>query len=311
MKNEIIKLLKENYTLLEIAKELLNENSTININKLIKQYNINIENYGDKYKYKNKEWLKQQFDLYKTPSEVSKQTGIPRTSITRYAKKYNIYDKKFSRESKNSISENYFKEINTAHKAYWLGFIMADGNIYHYKDSDKIQFELKIQESDYALLNQFAKDIGFNKDKIRHRECIRKNTLCKYASLKSYNKVFCNNLINHGVVDRKSGKEILPNTVPDKYIKDFIRGFIDGDGSVKEDCLYIYSTSETIIDQINEYLIAHNLELYKREEKRDTYTMYILKTPKKILKQVVEFLYYDNCIALNRKYKIAKKIKSH
>ena len=46
--------------------------------------------------YKNKEWLKEQFDKYGTVTEVSRQTGYPRTNISRYAKKYELYTRKNS-----------------------------------------------------------------------------------------------------------------------------------------------------------------------------------------------------------------------
>ena len=81
-------------------------------------------------KYRDKEWLKEQFNIYKTVSSVSKNTGYPRTCITRYALRYGIYKSKFTRDKNNNINEDYFKTIDSAEKAYLLGFIMADGNLF-------------------------------------------------------------------------------------------------------------------------------------------------------------------------------------
>ena len=313
MKNKIIELLKNNLTLEEISMQLFNTKTTARINKLINEYKIDLSIYP-LYKYKDKEWLSKQFDLYKTPSEVSKQTGLPRTSITRYALKFNLYTSKFKRKKKNEINENYFEKIDTPEKAYWLGFIMADGCIYHYKDSDKVQFEIKIKSTDGKHLERFAKSIDFDISKIKYGEAKRKNTVCKYAKIRTYNKTFCENLIKHGIFDQKSGKEIFPK-MPEEFKRDFIRGFIDGDGSIMIDNnsgVYIYSTSEKIIDEILFFLQSKNFVMYKRTAVYNTYTMYSLRSSKKNnnLKNLLEYLYYDNCIALTRKLKRANILKN-
>ena len=71
--------------------------------------------------YRNEKWLREQFKKYKTPTEVSKQTGYPRTCITRYAKKFGIYTTNRTRVQKLHIKSDYFKNIDTFDKAYFLG----------------------------------------------------------------------------------------------------------------------------------------------------------------------------------------------
>ena len=139
--------------------------------------------------YRNKEWLKEQFDKYKTPSEVAKVTGYPRTCITRYATKYEIYSVKFNRDKTNHVNETYFANIDTATKAYFLGFIIADGNMYQ-RDNGKYQFSIKIKNTDKDILYKFADAVEFPKDKITEREENRKGSITKCAEIKIYNQEF-------------------------------------------------------------------------------------------------------------------------
>lgn len=48
-------------------------------------------------------------------------------------------------------NKEYFKQIDTPEKAYWLGFIAADGNVR--KDLLKLRIELNIR--DYHHLEKF------------------------------------------------------------------------------------------------------------------------------------------------------------
>lgn len=263
-------------------------------------------------KYRDKKWLKEQFDLYKTPTNVSNMTGYPRTCITRYATKYNLYQTKFTREKTNYVNEDYFNNIDTANKAYFLGFIMADGNIYKYKDNDRYQFSIKIKNTDKDILLKLAADLNFNPEKIKERSEERNGTITKCAEIKIYNKTLCKSLIALGVVPKKTGKEIMPKQIPQEFKKDFIRGFIDGDGWIGKDRTQIgmCSMSKTIIADINNYFIEvlnFSLNVHHR---KDGITVAKIFNRKKVYHALKHF-YYEGCTSLNRKNDIAKeKIKS-
>lgn len=263
-------------------------------------------------KYRDKKWLKEQFDLYKTPTNVSNMTGYPRTCITRYATKYNLYQTKFTREKTNYVNEDYFNNIDTANKAYFLGFIMADGNIYKYKDNDRYQFSIKIKNTDKDILLKLAADLNFNPEKIKERSEERNGTITKCAEIKIYNKTLCKSLITLGVVPKKTGKEIMPKQIPQEFKKDFIRGFIDGDGWIGKDRTQIgmCSMSKTIIADINNYfteVLNFSLNIHYR---KDGITVAKIFNRKKVYHALKHF-YYEGCTSLNRKNDIAKeKIKS-
>ena len=226
--------------------------------------------------YRNKEWLQEQFKKYKTPSLVSTMTGYPRTCITRYAVKYDIYNSKYTREKTNHVNEDYFCNIDSPDKAYFLGFIMADGNMY--------------------------------KEKIHERSENRNGTITHCTEIKIYNQRFCNSLIALGIIPRKTGKEYMPE-MPDEFKKDFIRGYIDGDGWIGKDkaLIGICSSSNKILEQINEYLKETiNTKLNSSKRRKDNVYVNSTANRKKVY-HILKHLYYEDCISLDRKNNLAKK----
>ena len=115
--------------------------------------------------------FKEAIDFYKThtynPSLVAKKFGIIPQSFTKDLKEFNIFD-----VSKNDKLKNYnefiFDVIDTEEKAYWLGFIFADGYIYSspLKDIGRIDynFELCTSGTDQQHMEKFAKFISYNKE---------------------------------------------------------------------------------------------------------------------------------------------------
>lgn len=258
--------------------------------------------------YQDKEWLQQQFDLYSTVTEVSRQTGYPRTCITRYAQRFEIYISKFNRQPVNTVNENYFKHIDTEDKAYWLGFFMADANMYIFEDG-RIQFAIKIKNTDHAHLEKLKQAISFSGD-VKQGCNMRNNTECYFSEIKIYNKVFCENLMKHGIVPHKTGQEILPDTIPEDLKKHFIRGFVDGDGWVigvmekyKRAGIGICSTNETICNQIFDHIkqtVGIEMKKYLHSN------MYRLVTySREQVYMIVKYLYKDANIYLDRKNKTA------
>lgn len=118
-----------------------------------------------------------------------------------------------------NINESYFRDIDDNHKAYWLGFIAADGNIY------KHRLGIELQQRDEDHLKNFLKDIESERP-LYYRE--RNN--CKSVSLYINNEIFTDNLIAQGIIPRKTSILKFPDNLDEKYYGDFIRGFFDGDG---------------------------------------------------------------------------------
>ena len=81
------------------------------------------------------------------------------------AKGYTIYN----RRANKSANIHYFDVIDTEDKAYWLGFLFADGAITKHDVSYHI--ELSLQISDKEHVEKFAK--ALNKTKVNNNSTYR------------------------------------------------------------------------------------------------------------------------------------------
>jgi hypothetical protein len=123
---------------------------------------------------------------------------------------------------------DYFKTIDTIEKAYWLGFLYADG--YITKDNNGLQIALAIKDEEH--LDKFIKIIGANKDCKRYYGPYK--TAGKSVQIKITDKAFCSYLINHGCVNKKSLIIRLPKLGGEELYKAFLSGYYDGDGTQNE-----------------------------------------------------------------------------
>ncbi|MFQ5956403.1 MAG: helix-turn-helix domain-containing protein [Candidatus Brocadiales bacterium] len=118
----------------------------------------------------------------------------------------------------------FFDLIDTEEKAYWLGFIMADGNVFHKDGTDYYTFNVGVKESDRDHLKKLKASLNSS-----HPIVLDKRTLFRF---KINNKTLCKALIRQGVVPRKSSKELTPPQMPKELLRHFWRGYFDGDGSL-------------------------------------------------------------------------------
>lgn len=226
---------------------------------------------------------------------------------------FSIQDKKIiirNRTSKFSYQQDIFENIDTAEKAYWLGFIAADGCNYqrehnasiiiniHQKDLNHLE-KFKIFCKTTAEIKLFEQDWGMS----------NKTPMCKIV-LNS--KKISNDLIDKGIVPNKSLILNKPN-INEEYYLPFILGYFDGDGSISKTTQYNnYSISfqgtKEMLEWIKEVLNM-NSKLEKRyDDSKNSYYIRVGGTnkPYQILKQL-----YDSCeIHLDRKYNIYKTLET-
>lgn len=177
---------------------------------------------GQSNEYKNKyEQAKQMYLNGISLTQIGKQLHMDRGRLSNNLKKDGI--EIINKQNMTKFNENYFDIIDSEHKAYWLGFLYADGAI----SSSKNTIELSLQASDSEHLKKFAIDLGFNEDKHIYIDDIRCRFQCTNKHLKE-------RLIQLGCVPQKSLILKFPSfeQVPNKFLYDFLRGYIDGDGSV-------------------------------------------------------------------------------
>lgn len=194
----------------------------------------------------------------------------------------------------------FFYDIDTPEKAYWLGFITADG--YVNEDRNFLQFHL--QWSDKEHLEKFKRAIQAE-DRIQvksEKHCITGN---KIATLAIQGKEFVKGLVLHGVRQRKSTREEPPIGVPDELMADYLRGLWDGDGNINSKKINICSSYKMCNWILNFFMKLFDMPKMKIFFHFNTYRLYICKCRYKIL----EYMYYpcvNKEIVLTRKYQQAK-----
>lgn len=154
-------------------------------------------------------------------------------------------------------NENIFKTIDNE-SAYLLGFIGADGCLYKYPDGDKRQDVLSIiiQRQDRKILELFQEKIQTNKPISESKN--------KYVSLQISSNIISEDLRNLNISYRKTYENTIAN-IPNEYMPHLIRGYFDGDGSIKVDNNMISNTHINIsgyyknLIKIQKYLETRNI----------------------------------------------------
>lgn len=203
------------------------------------------------------------------------------------------------------FDQNVFDQIDTEEKAYWLGFIYADGNISSHKENKKKRytFDLTLSSKDINHLYKFQKFLKSNKEP---KTSIAGNKF-KYerSKISLSNKHLWNTLNNYGCVPKKSLLLEFPNEeifVDKSLIKDFIRGYFDGDGCISysnkehtDMCISILGTDK-FLNKLQEYL-----PLEKKNKILKTKNIYSLSFQRSRGKYVLNYLYKNAKIFLDRK----------
>jgi intein-encoded DNA endonuclease-like protein len=153
------------------------------------------------------------------------------------------------------FDEHYFDLIDHEHKAYWLGFICADGYIRNYGGTHVLS--IKLARKDRNLLELLQRDLKSN-HKIKATETLSKGGQILYADyLDICSKHLYNTLASYGLADQKTYSLCFPTCVPPDLIHHFIRGYFDGDGCIT---LGKYSPNLTIMST-RDFLTVLNIFL--------------------------------------------------
>jgi len=247
-------------------------------------------------------------ELSKTMSQesIAFKYGRTQSGIQLILKRNGISKLKKSRLNMShlALNVNYFEKIDSNEKAYWLGFICADGDIK--KSNNKVSLISK----DLEVITGFKEAIGAG-HAISKRVNFDKRTNKTYTSysIQIGNEIFTSHLINLGVTSDKTNVLEFPK-IEEKYYSYFIAGLFDGDGSVSWKGKYknrltinLISTQE-ILKFISEY-IEVNLNITPKyccsvtKNKPNVWKMHLYSDAHKFL----EFIYSDN----NFKYYLKRK----
>ncbi|GAA0347047.1 hypothetical protein GCM10008931_42910 [Oceanobacillus oncorhynchi subsp. oncorhynchi] len=270
------------------------------------------------WSHKELDFLKEKYDTM-TYREIGNILGRTMRATKAKAERIGLRKPVESRY-KYIYNRNYFEKIDCADKAYWMGFIAADGCV-HVKSDGCIRMKLTLSKKDKGHLVKFNESLDSNIE-IRDGKVspsgaeFHKKTYDKSEIVINSTR-FCRDLISWGITPNKTYSLKLPN-FEDKYIKDFLRGFIDGDGSFYiakrnyNSNLYRYSVdivgaSLEFFEQIQDFLHIKSINSHIYSKRKGNWKLTL--SNKHDIVKLIDMLYEDPCIYLDRKYEKAMDMK--
>lgn len=235
---------------------------------------------------------------------IGKKYGLSCNQIARILVKEGITlrtlnDSRKLRSIYNSKYDNidYFKNIDTPDKAYWLGFIFADGSVYK---GNSVGMKIGLQPQDYKHLDKIA-DIFKGKRYFSQGK--------EFVSIT--NASLCEDLINKGVYPNKTYRDDYNYTfdsLSEELKSHFLRGLFDGDGTIcfdkrRNSLMLGFIATKQFSNQIQDFL-SKTLEVTNVKIRHFEHYSSFQYQSKKDITKILEYLYKDTDLYLERKYNL-------
>ena len=241
-----------------------------------------------------------------TYTDIGKHIGLDGKQVEGWIR--NHIDNRIKK--RREFNSSFFHEIDTSDKAYFLGFIFADG--YITRSERNYEFGIELQSCDKYILEYLNNLIGgVHNIHHNHKKIIIANNKSESISdtdvLRVYSKEMVNDLLSHGINFNKTLSKEIP-IVRDEYFFDFLRGYIDGDGCIHkmQDGIvgvHITCANKEPLDYINSKvneLLGFTTSIYHEADRK--YRIYWFNQKKVDL--LLKAIYYSsNVTKLERKYK--------
>lgn len=157
------------------------------------------------------ELIQDRLNLHTPVAHIAREFGVDRNVIYREMQAFGL-----TRQLR--FNTEYFNEINSQDKAYWLGFLLADGCVF------KNRLTVKLAEKDLGHLKKLHDALDSSVP--IHAYPVRGTVESNHTSER-----LTNSLHKWNCVPNKTSSLAYPN-IPSNMDRHLIRGYIDGDGSV-------------------------------------------------------------------------------
>lgn len=217
------------------------------------------------------------------------------------------------------FDKHYFENIDSSNKAYWLGFIYADGYVIS-REGSNYELGIELNRNDEYHLKKFNDELGgvhkiYQKHKDLYIADNKEMSSVDSSLIRIYSADIVNDLQKHGIIQDKTNIADTYPEVEGVFFMDFLRGYIDGDGCIyvakefKKSQVHITSCYRNVLDYISKRLESEygiSSTVYKEKDRK--HRLYI--SSKDVIK-FLDLLYKDlNCTCLNRKYEKYLELKS-
>ena len=197
-----------------------------------------------------------------------------------------------------TLDIEYFKIIDSAEKAYWLGFLSGDA----YATPKSMTIGLSIVDVDHLQKLRLALNCNNNLDYVVYHDLFK--TEARFYRLQINDAKFAKYFLQY-----KDDKPILRiPRIKSEYIRHFIRGILDADGCISvSDCIsksdkkiqLNFSGYKPLLEDIQQE-ISNSCNVYTKICKQGS--IFQLHYAKSASLKILEWLYKNATIYLTRKY---------
>ena len=208
------------------------------------------------------------------------------------------------------LDEAFFDIIDTEDKAYWLGFLTADGKI----GDDHV--DLALQEQDAEHLYKFTSSLRSN-----HPVVLRESTLqgkvYRHAIVRIGSTRLVATLKRLGVGERKSFVVSPCEQVPVDLLPHYWRGVFDGDGFITRKRSRLFGATQWAVGLVGNREMVSGFETFMRQYTGQQASIkphariFMVRYSGVALPQaILQVLYHDATIFLERKYHLVYDVMS-
>lgn len=189
------------------------------------------------------DYIREHVDEFKSNFDLGSKFGLTRDQMA-HILYYNKIKRSYSNNGIVVFNKDFFGSYNEI-SCYWAGFIAADGCIGTRPNKVDKFLTIALKRSDKSHLENFIKHISGENLKIINREttAISGGKKYPYSSVILYKTKIVDDLDEFfSIRPQKTLNTIFPPNIPEQYKLDYIRGYIDGDGSIS-----VYKDDETLV----------------------------------------------------------------
>lgn len=210
---------------------------------------------------------------------------------------------------KYHVDETYFDKIDTQNKAYILGFLFADGH----NAMSKSTLTMSLQEEDFDILEKIRIELSSDKP-LEFLDYSNKHDFGYHYKnqyrMNVFSKHICDSLNNIGMTTNKSLTLRFPTIDPILY-SHFIRGYFDGDGTIKKKTgsFGITSTFEFVnnVKSILDDSLGLKYGILTESSCKNGITYDLNYHRKSETSKIFEWMYSDAELYMKRKYNFYKE----
>lgn len=319
-KMNIDKYILKNYkekTNAQMAEELGCSKSTISTHR--KHLGISASDLNSKLRNYT-QYICEQYGK-KTSTKLANELNCSKAFIKKIWRENNVSEK-YQKHQLYSLKEKYFENIDSDDKAYFLGFICADGCIYR-RNNHQGMLSIGLKDIDIEILKEFKKNIQTEKP----ISLFKQSEQTTMATLQITSDILTEDLLKLGVGVRKTfdlSIKQVSEQIPYRFLPSFILGYFDGDGSIsipKNDTIsksHISITAPIKVlrefkDILEFFEINSKITIDKRKYKEPFGNLVFTNTANKYLFLKFIYSFYDKSLSRKREksFELLRRIEEN